>query len=221
MDHHSLAAALSHTMPVPTSVVPMVVENTGRGERAYDIFSLLLKQRIIMLSTGINDQVANLIVAQLLYLDSQDPETQIRLYINSPGGQVYSGLAIYDTMQQISAPVSTVAVGFAASFGTVLLTAGTKGMRYSLPNATIHMHQPLGGAQGQASDIEIQAREILRLRSKLNGILSYHTGQEVKQIRTDTDRDIYFDAQAAKEYGLVDHVLENPTALPEAESEAE
>ncbi|HFE38736.1 MAG TPA: ATP-dependent Clp protease proteolytic subunit [Gammaproteobacteria bacterium] len=201
-------------MPIPTAVVPMVVENTGRGERAYDIFSLLLKQRIILLGTGINDQVANLIVAQLLYLDSQDPESPIRLYINSPGGQVYSGLAIYDTMQQVSAPVSTVAIGFAASFGTVILTAGAKGMRYSLPNATIHMHQPLGGAQGQASDIEIQAREILRLRAKLNGILAYHTGQSLEQIRSDTDRDIYFDATAAKEYGLVDQVLDNPGDLP-------
>ena len=214
MDHHLLATALSHTMPIPTAVVPMVVENTGRGERAYDIFSLLLKQRIILLGTGINDQVANLIVAQLLYLDSQDPESPIRLYINSPGGQVYSGLAIYDTMQQVSAPVSTVAIGFAASFGTVILTAGAKGMRYSLPNATIHMHQPLGGAQGQASDIEIQAREILRLRAKLNGILAYHTGQTLEQIRSDTDRDIYFDATAAKEYGLVDQVLDNPGDLP-------
>ncbi len=214
MDHHTLASTLSRTMPVPTSVVPMVIDNSGRGERAYDIFSLLLKERIVMLGTGINDQVANLIVAQLLYLDSQDPEKPIRLYINSPGGQVYSGLAMYDTMQQISAPISTVAVGFAASFGTVILTAGAKGMRYALPNATIHMHQPLGGAQGQASDIEIQAREILRLRTNLNGILSKHTGQELSQIENDTDRDIYFDAQGAKEYGLIDEVLENPSDLP-------
>jgi ATP-dependent Clp protease protease subunit len=190
----------------------MVVESTGRGERAMDIFSLLLKERIVMLSSGINDQISNLIVAQLLYLDSQDQEKPIRLYINSPGGQVYSGLAIYDTMQQIKAPVATVAVGFAASFGTVLLTAGQKGMRYALPNATIHMHQPLGGAQGQASDIAIQAQEILRLRTSLNGILAYHTGQTLEQIRQDTDRDIYMDANQAKEYGLIDEVLVNPVA---------
>lgn len=197
-------------MNIPTSLVPMVIDNSGRGERAYDIFSLLLKERIIMLGTPINDQIANLIVAQLLYLDSQDPEAPIRLYINSPGGQVYAGMAIYDTMQQISAPVSTVAVGFAASFGTVLLTAGAKGMRYALPHATVHMHQPLGGAQGQASDIAIQAQEILRLRTTLNGILSYHTGQSIEQIAKDTDRDVYMTAEKAKEYGLVDEVLSNP-----------
>ena len=169
-------------MNLPTSLVPMVLESDGRGERAYDIFSLLLKNRIIMLGTPINDQIANLIVAQLLYLAREDSSKPISMYINSPGGQVYSGLAIYDTMQQIECPVSTVAVGFTASFGTVLLTAGTKGMRYALPNATVHMHQPLGGAQGQASDIEIQAREILRLRTSLNGILSKHTGQPIERI---------------------------------------
>jgi ATP-dependent Clp protease protease subunit len=200
-------------MNIPTSLVPMVIDSSGRGERAYDIFSLLLKERIIMLGTPINDQIANLIVAQLLYLDSQDSDAPIRLYINSPGGQVYSGLAIYDTMQQISAPVSTVAVGFAASFGTVLLTAGAKGMRYALPHATVHMHQPLGGAQGQASDIAIQAQEILRLRASLNGILSHHTGQTIDQIVKDTDRDIYLTAEQAKEYGLVDEVLENPIPI--------
>lgn len=199
---------------LPQSVVPMVIDNSGRGERAYDIYSLLLKQRIVLLGTGINDQVANLIVAQLLYLDSQDPEEPIRLYINSPGGQVYSGMAIYDTMQQISAPVSTVAVGFAASFGTIVLTAGAKGMRYALPNATIHMHQPLGGAQGQASDIAIQAQEILRLRTSLNGILAKHTGQDLERIQTDTDRDIYMSAAEAVEYGLIDQVLENPNDIP-------
>ncbi|GJM41682.1 MAG: ATP-dependent Clp protease proteolytic subunit 2 [Ardenticatenaceae bacterium] len=198
-------------MNLPTSLVPMVLETDGRGERAYDIFSLLLKNRIIMLGTPINDQIANLIVAQLLYLAREDSSKQINMYINSPGGQVYSGLAIYDTMQQISCPVSTVAVGFTASFGTVLLTAGTKGMRYALPNATIHMHQPLGGAQGQASDIEIQAREILRLRSSLNGILATHTGQSIERIEDDTDRDIYMDAQQAVEYGLVDEVLVGST----------
>ena len=194
-------------MNIPTSLVPMVIESNGRGERAYDIYSLLLKERIIMLGTPINDQIANLIVAQLLYLAREDPTKPIRLYINSPGGQVYSGMAIYDTMQQIECPVSTVAVGFTASFGTVLLTAGTKGMRYALPNATIHMHQPLGGAQGQASDIAIQANEILRLRKSLNEILSYHTGQGIERIEQDTDRDIFMSAADAAEYGLVDEVL--------------
>jgi ATP-dependent Clp protease protease subunit len=197
-------------MQIPTSLIPMVIETTGRGERAYDIYSLLLKERIIMLGTPINDQIANLIVAQLLYLAREDPTKPIRLYINSPGGQVYAGMAIYDTMQQIECPVSTVAVGFTASFGTVLLTAGTKGMRYALPNATIHMHQPLGGAQGQASDIAIQANEILRLRQTLNEILSHHTGQPIERIKQDTDRDIFMTAKDAKEYGLVDMVLSQP-----------
>ncbi|VAW32232.1 ATP-dependent Clp protease proteolytic subunit [hydrothermal vent metagenome] len=192
---------------MPTSLVPMVIETSGRGERAYDIFSLLLKKRIIMLGTPINDQIANLIVAQLLFLANEDDSKPISMYINSPGGQVYSGMAIYDTMQQVECPISTVAVGFTASFGTVLLTAGTNGMRYALPNATIHMHQPLGGAQGQASDIAIQAQEILRLRSSLNNILATHTGQTVARIEEDTDRDIYMDAQQAMEYGLVDKVL--------------
>ena len=201
-------------MNIPTSLIPMVIDNTGRGERAMDIYSLLLKERIVMLGTGINDQVANVIVAQLLFLDSQDPEKPIRLYINSPGGQVYSGLAIYDAIQQISAPVSTVAMGFAASFGTVLLTAGTKGMRYALPNSTIHMHQPLGGAQGQASDIAIQAKEILRLRTNLNNILSHHTGQPLENIVRDTDRDIYMSAAEAQEYGLIDEVLSDPAGVP-------
>ena len=198
-------------MNIPQSVVPMVIETSGRGERAYDIYSLLLKERIIMLGTGINDQVANLIVAQLLFLAREDPEKPIRMYINSPGGQVYSGMAIYDTMQQIECPVSTIAVGFAASFGTVLLTAGTKGMRYALSNATVHMHQPLGGAQGQATDIMIQAKEIERLKKSLNGILSFHTGQPFDQIVNDTDRDIFMSAEEAKEYGLVDEVLSNPS----------
>jgi ATP-dependent Clp protease, protease subunit len=201
------------SMSLPASLIPMVIETTGRGERAYDIFSLLLKERIVFLGTPINDQVANLIVAQLLFLAREDPEKAIRFYINSPGGQVYSGMAIYDTIQQIECPVSTVAVGFTASFGTVLLTAGTKGMRYALPNATIHMHQPLGGAQGQATDIAIQANEILRLRKSLNGILSFHTGQPIERIEEDTDRDIFLTAEAAKEYGLVDEVLKNPEKI--------
>ena len=195
-------------MNIPTSLIPMVIETSGRGERAYDIYSLLLRERIIMLGTPINDQIANLMVAQLLYLAREDPTKPIRLYINCPGGQVYSGMAIYDTMQQVECPVSTVAVGFTASFGTVLLSAGTKGMRYALPNATIHMHQPIGGATGQASDIAIQANEILRLRKSLNEILSEHTGQLVEKIEEDTDRDIFMTAEEAKDYGLVDEVLD-------------
>lgn len=198
---------------IPTSLVPMVVESTGRGERAYDIFSLLLKERIIILGTPINDQIANLTVAQLLWLASEDSTKPIRMYINSPGGQVYAGMAIYDTIQQVECPVSTVAVGFTASFGTILLAAGTKGMRYALPNATIHLHQPLGGARGQASDIAIQAQEILRLRSDLNNILSHHTGQTIDRIQKDTDRDLYMTAEQAREYGLVDEVLVNPQSL--------
>lgn len=194
-------------MTIPTSLIPMVIETSSRGERAYDIYSLLLKERIVMLGTPINDQIAGLVVAQLLYLAREDPSKPIRLYINSPGGQVYSGLAIYDTMQQIECPVSTVAVGFTASFGTVLLTAGTPGMRYALPNATIHMHQPLGGAQGQASDIAIQANEILRLRKSLNEILSEHTNQPIERIEEDTERDFFMTAEEAREYGLVDEVL--------------
>lgn len=194
----------------PQSLIPMVIETTGRGERAYDIYSLLLKNRIVFLGTPINDQVANLIVAQLLFLSSEDPEAPIQMYINSPGGQVYAGMAIYDTMQMIPNPISTLAVGMTASFGTVLLTAGTKGDRYALPNATIHMHQPLGGAQGQASDIEIQAREILRLKEHLNNILAYHTGQSSETIEADTNRDYYLDAAGAVEYGLVDRVMEIP-----------
>ncbi|NDJ35499.1 MAG: ATP-dependent Clp protease proteolytic subunit [Chloroflexi bacterium] len=193
---------------IPESLVPMVVENTGRGERAYDIFSLLLKERIVFLGSGINDQIANLIVAQLLFLNREDPEREIQMFINSPGGQVYAGMAIYDTIQQINAPVSPVAVGFTASFGTILLTAGEPGRRYALPNATIHMHQPLGGAQGQATDIQIQAQEILRIRDTIEGILSEHTGQPVAKIREDIERDIYLTAEKAVEYGLVDGVLD-------------
>ena len=192
------------------NLIPMVVETSGRGERAYDIYSLLLKERIIFLGTGIDDQVANVIVAQLLFLNHEDPEKEIQMYINSPGGVIYAGLAIYDTMQMISNPISTVAVGVTASFGTVLLTAGTKGRRYALPNATIHMHQPLGGAQGQATDIEIQAKQILRLKSLLNGIMSKHTGQTLDVILRDTDRDFYMDATQAVAYGLVDQVLVSP-----------
>lgn len=193
-----------------SSVIPMVVETSGRGERAYDIYSLLLKNRIVFVGSGINDQVANLVVAQLLYLSREDPESGIQMYINSPGGQVYSGMAIYDTMRMIPNKISTVAVGVAASFGTVLLAAGSKGQRYALPHATIHMHQPLGGAQGQASDIEIQAREILRLKERLNEILAEATGRDIDTIISDTERDFYMSAQEAVEYGLVDKVLETP-----------
>ncbi len=188
-------------------IIPSIVETTGRGERIYDIYSLLLKERIIFLGTPINDQVANLIVAQLLWLDREDPEREIQMYINSPGGVIYAGLAIYDTMKLIKAPVSTLAVGVTASFGTVLLTAGAKGKRFAMPNATIHMHQPLGGAQGQASDIVIQANEIIRLRERLNQIFVDATGQAKEVIERDTDRDFYLDAQKAVDYGLVDNVL--------------
>ena len=180
-----------------SSVIPMVIESNGRGERAYDIFSLLLKNRIIMLGTPINDQIANLIVAQLLFLSREDPEAGIQMYINSPGGQIYAGLAIYDTMKMIPNKISTVAVGMTASFGTVILAAGEKGQRYALPHATIHIHQPLGGAQGQASDIEIQAKEILRLKARLNEIMAESTGQTVETIEHDTERDYYFELETS------------------------
>jgi len=190
------------------NVVPMVIEQGSRGERAYDIYSLLLKERIVFVGMGINDQIANLVVAQLLFLDREDSDRRIQMYINSPGGVVYAGLAIYDAMQQITAPVSTVAIGLTASFGTVLLTAGQHGLRYALPNATIHMHQPLGGAQGQASDIVIQANEIMRLKERLIEVFVTHTGKEKEVIERDTDRDIYLSAAQAVEYGLIDTVLE-------------
>jgi ATP-dependent Clp protease protease subunit len=192
------------------NVIPMVIESSGRGERAYDIYSLLLKERIVFVGTPIDDQVANLIVAQLLFLNHEDPEREINMYINSPGGHIYAGFAIYDTMKMISNPISTVAVGVTASFGTVLLTAGAKGRRFALPHATIHMHQPLGGAQGQATDIEIAARQILRQKGLLNEILAKSTGQPLEVIERDTDRDFYLDARGAVEYGLVDEVLEAP-----------
>jgi ATP-dependent Clp protease protease subunit len=194
----------------PKNVIPMVIESSGRGERAYDIYSLLLKERIVFLGTQIDDQVANVIVAQLLFLSREDPDREIQMYINSPGGVITSGFAIYDTMQMITNPISTVAVGQTASFGTVLLTAGTKGRRYALPNATIHMHQPLGGAQGQATDIEIQTKQILRMKSLLNDIMAKHTGQPVEIIKRDTERDFFMDAKEAVAYGLVDQVLEIP-----------
>ena len=194
-------------IPNVKNITREVIESTNYGERSYDVFSRLLKERIIFVGTPIDDQIANLIVAQLLFLNHEDPEREIQMYINSPGGVIYAGLAIYDTMQMISNPISTVAVGVTASFGTVLLTAGTKGRRYALPNATIHMHQPLGGAQGQATDIEIQAKQILRLKSLLLGIMAKHTGQPLEVIERDSDRDYYLDAKGAVDYGLVDQVL--------------
>ncbi|WP_316685129.1 ATP-dependent Clp endopeptidase proteolytic subunit ClpP [Undibacterium sp. Jales W-56] len=190
-------------------MVPMVIEQSGRGERAYDIYSRLLKERVIFLVGPVNDQAANLIVAQLLFLESENPDKDISLYINSPGGSVSAGMAIYDTMQFIKPDVSTLCTGLAASMGAFLLAAGAKGKRFSLPNSRIMIHQPLGGAQGQASDIEIQAREILYLRERLNGILAEKTGQTIEQIGKDTDRDNFMSADAAVEYGLIDKVLTN------------
>jgi ATP-dependent Clp protease protease subunit len=189
----------------------MVVETGARGERAFDIFSLLLRERIVFLGTPINDQVSNLIVAQLLFLEREDPDKDISLYINSPGGVISSGLAIYDTMQLIKPDVSTICVGLAASMGTVLLCAGEKGKRYALPNSTIHMHQPMGGAQGQATDIEIAAREILRMQDMLRTIISGHTGQPYEQVAKDTDRDHYLNPEQAMAYGIIDEVLSKTT----------
>lgn len=188
-------------------LVPMVVEQTNRGERAYDIFSRLLKERIVFIGTAIDDNLANLIIAQLLFLEAEDPEKDIHLYVNSPGGYVLAGLAIYDTMQYIKSPVSTICIGQASSMGALLLTAGAKGKRFSLPNARIMIHQPIGGFQGQATDIEIHAREILKMRENLNKILVKHTGQPVEKIQVDTERDYFMSAEQAKEYGLVDEVL--------------
>jgi ATP-dependent Clp protease protease subunit len=189
------------------ALIPMVIEQTGRGERAYDIYSLLLKERIIFLGTPINDQIANLIVAQLLFLDREDPDKDIQLYINSPGGEIYPGLAIYDTMQMIHAPVSTFAVGWTASMGTVLLAAGAKGKRYALPHATIHMHSAMGGARGPAPDVQIQLNELMRMQTLLQRILAKHTGQPLERIQRDFDRDYFMDARAAVEYGIVDHII--------------
>lgn len=189
------------------SFIPIVVEQTGRGERAYDIYSRLLKDRIVFLGTVVTDEVANLITAQLLFLESEDPERDIFFYINSPGGSVTAGLAIYDTMQYIRPQISTVCVGQAASMGAVLLAAGAKGKRFALPHSRIMIHQPLGGFQGQATDIDIQAREILRMREELNNILTRHTGQSLKRIEKDTDRDLFLTGKQAQEYGLVDEVI--------------
>lgn len=189
------------------SLIPMVIETSGRGERAYDIYSLLLKERIVFLGTPINDQVANLVVAQLLWLDRENPEKEIQLYINSPGGEIYPGLAIYDAMQMLRAPISTIAVGWTASLGTVLLAAGRRGRRFALPHATIHMHPAGGGARGYAPDVEIQYKELKRMQDLLHKILAKHTHQTVEKIADDFDRDYFMDAEKAVEYGLIDEVL--------------
>ena len=195
------------------NVIPMVVESTNNGERAYDIYSLLLKERIVFVGSAINDQVANVVVAQLLYLSREDPDKAIQMYINSPGGSIYAGMAILDTMQMIPNKISTVAVGVTASFGTVLLAGGEKGQRYALPHATIHLHQPLGGAEGQATDIEIMAKEIMRLKKDLNEYFAERTGQSIEVIAHDTERDHYMTAEEAVKYGLIDKVLNSPKKL--------
>jgi ATP-dependent Clp protease, protease subunit len=213
---HSLSRInISSHLSQPTNIVPMVVEQSGMGERAFDIYSRLLRERIIFLGTPIDDTVANSIVAQLLFLDAEDPEKDIQLYINSPGGSVYAGMAIYDTIQQIRPDVVTICFGLAASMGAFLLAAGTAGKRMSLPDSRIMIHQPLGGAQGQAIDIEIQAREILYVKAKLNQLLSHHTGQPLERLEADTERDFFMSAEEAKNYGLIDQVISRqniPTA---------
>ena len=196
-------------------LVPMVIEQTGRGERSFDIYSRLLKERIIFLGTGISDEVSNLIIAQMLFLQHDDAKKDISLYINSPGGSVTAGLAIYDTMQFVKCDVTTYCVGQAASMGAVLLAAGTSGKRYALPNARIMIHQPWGGVQGQATDIDIQAQEILRLKDRLNGILARHSGRSIEEVATDTDRDKFLSAEMARDYGLVDSVVEDTRETPE------
>ncbi len=193
--------------PVSNMLVPMVVEQTGRGERGYDIFSRLLKDRIVFLGTPIDDTVANIIIAQLLFLQMEDPKKEISIYLQSPGGHVTAGLAIYDTIQFLTCDVATYCIGLAASMGAILLTAGTRGKRYALPNAKVMIHQPLGGAQGQASDISIQAKEILKTKERLNGIIAAHTGQPLDKVSKDAERDFYLTAQEAKDYGLIDEVI--------------
>ncbi len=194
-----------------SSLIPFVIEQTPRGERSYDIYSRLLKERIIFLGTGVNDDVANVVIAQMLFLEAEDPDKDITFYINSPGGVVTAGLAIYDTMRYVKCDIATLCLGQAASMGAVLLAAGTHGKRYSLPNARILIHQPMGGFQGQASDIDIHAREILRMRQDLNRILALHTGQKLKKIESDTDRDYFMSADEAQKYGLIDKVLTERT----------
>ena len=198
-------------------LIPMVIEQSSRGERAYDIYSRLLKDRIIFIGTAMNDEIANLLIAQLLFLESEDPDKDINFYVNSPGGIVTAGLAVYDTMQYIKPDIATVCIGQAASMGALLLAAGTKGKRYSLPNSRILIHQPMGGFQGQASDIEIQAKEILRMKDTLNDILANHTGKDLKQIQADTDRDFFMTGEEAKEYGIIDHVIINRDDLDKIE----
>ena len=198
-------------------LIPMVIEQSGRGERAYDIYSRLLKDRIIFLGTAMNDEVANLLIAQLLFLESEDPDKDINFYINSPGGIVTAGMAVYDTMQYIKPDITTVCIGQAASMGAILLTAGTNGKRYSLPNSRILIHQPMGGFQGQASDIEIQAREILRMKDTLNQILVKHTGKKIEEIQGDTDRDFFMTGAEAKTYGIIDHVITDRDDLDKIE----
>ena len=200
-------------------LIPMVIEQTGRGERSFDIYSRLLKERIIFLGTGVSDDISNLIIAQMLFLQHEDAKKDISVYINSPGGSVTAGLAIYDTMQYLKCDVNTYCVGQAASMGAVLLAAGTKGKRFALPNARIMIHQPWGGAQGQAADISIQAQEILRLRDRLNSILAYHTAQSEKKVAQDTDRDNFMSAEDAKEYGLVDSVVDDSASQSEKKDE--
>jgi len=199
----------------PSNVIPFVIESSARGERTFDIYSLLLKERIVFLGYPLSDQIANVIIAQLLYLEREDPDKDISLYIHCPGGIVSAGLAVYDTIQLIRCDVSTICVGLAASMGTVLLAGGAKGKRYALPNATIHMHQPMGGAQGQAADIEIAAREILRLQDVIRSILVEHTGQTLEKIAHDTDRDFYMNAEAAMEYGVIDEILKKGSGAEE------
>jgi len=199
-------------------LIPMVIEQSSRGERAYDIYSRLLKDRIIFLGTALNDEVANVLIAQLLFLESEDPDKDINFYVNSPGGLVTAGMALYDTMQYIKSDVTTVCIGQAASMGAVLLTAGAKGKRYSLPNSRILIHQPMGGFQGQASDIEIQAKEILRMKDTLNRILVRHTGKQLEQIQNDTDRDFFMSGQEAQDYGIIDHVITDRDDLDKIET---
>jgi ATP-dependent Clp protease, protease subunit len=199
------------------TLVPMVIEQTSRGERAYDIYSRLLKDRIIFLGTTVNDDIANLLIAQLLFLESEDPDKDINFYINSPGGVVTSGLAVYDTMQYIKPDIATVCIGQAASMGALLLAAGAKKKRYSLPNSRIMIHQPMGGSQGQASDIAIQAKEILRMRDTLNSVLAFHTSNDLKRIQEDTDRDFFMSGEEAKDYGIIDHVIVNRDDLDNLE----
>jgi len=205
---------------LPQNIIPMVIESGARGERAFDIYSLLLKERIVFLGTPINDQIANLVIAQLLYLEREDPDKDINLYVHCPGGIISAGLAVYDSMQLIRPDVSTICVGLAASMGTLILCAGAKGKRYALPNSTIHMHQAVGGAQGQAADIEIAAREIMRMQEKIRNIIAKHTGQPMDKIVHDTDRDFFLSAEQAVEYGIIDEILSGPPAKEAPAKEA-